>query len=83
MPLAAASVARSGSASAASISRHTSATSAAWRSASGGWSGRQRRQGRKPALSAAAVLAWKVTLLRSAGRAPHEGRQYTPVVRTA
>ncbi|MNN61961.1 hypothetical protein D3C81_1772240 [compost metagenome] len=59
-----------------------SATMAAWRWASGGKFGLQRRQGRKPAASACSQLAWKATLRRKAGRAAQEGRQYTPVVRT-
>jgi hypothetical protein len=44
--------------------------------------GRQRLQGRKPAASAAAQVAWKATFSRSAGRETQLGRQYTPVVRT-
>jgi hypothetical protein len=52
----------------------------AWRSCSGGWSGLQRWQGRKPAASAASRLACRPTFLRKGVRAPQDGLQYTPVV---
>ena len=71
-----------GDSSAASISLHAAATAAALRCASGAWSGLQRLQGRKPAASASAVVAWKATFSGRAGRAAQEGRHYTPVVRT-
>ncbi len=48
----------------------------------GGRSGRQRRQGRKPAATASAEVSWKSTLRRRAGRAAQEGRQNTPVLAT-
>ena len=52
------------------------------RSASGVSSGRHRLHGRNPACSASAQVGWKRTFSRSGRRAGHEGRQYTPVVRT-
>jgi hypothetical protein len=64
------------------MKRHSSATCTACCSARAGWSGLQRLQGRKPARSASAVVAWKSTFSGRAARAPQEGRQYTPVVRT-
>ena len=60
MPTASASAARSGVSSDCSISRQACPTACAWRASSGGWSGRQRRQARKPAASAAAQLSWKL-----------------------
>lgn len=50
--------------------------------APGASSGRQRRQGRNPACSAAAALAKKMQLSRRGVRAGQTGRQKTPVVRT-
>ena len=45
--------------------------------------GRQRRQARKPALSASCGLAKKVTFSRRGRLDGHDGRQYTPVDETA
>ena len=70
------------SATARSISRHASATLAAWRSATAGRSGRQRWQGRKPARLGLRGGGVEATFPRSARRAGQEGRQYTPVVAT-
>ncbi len=67
---------------AVSMDRQAVATAAARRSAAGASSGRHRRQGRKPACSASTVVAWKATFSRRGRRAAHDGRQYTPVVRT-
>src|SRR3954454_9989889 len=86
-PAATASSASAGTASpsatARSIRRQAAATLAAWRSTGPAPSGRQRRQGRNPAASAAAGVGWKLTLARRARRTGQEGRQYTPVVATA
>jgi hypothetical protein len=81
-PAAAASVSSASISSVASIRRHASAITCASRSARGGSVGRQRLQARKPARSAAVGDAWNATLRRSARRAGHDGRQYTPVVAT-
>jgi hypothetical protein len=48
----------------------------------GAASGRQRKQGRNPARSAAAAVGKKTTFRDRAGRTGHVGRQYTPVVTT-
>jgi len=45
--------------------------------------GRQRLQALKPARSASSQVAKNCTFSGSARRELHEGRQYTPVVRTA
>ncbi len=45
-------------------------------------SGRQRRQGRKPAASAAAAQAKNAQFSGRGVRAGHTGRQYTPVLVT-
>src|ERR1700757_4214321 len=45
--------------------------------------GRQRRQARNPACSAASGRAKNWTFSRRGRRAAHDGRQYTPVVETA
>ncbi len=84
IPAARARVSRLGAVSAASIRRQAAcATISARRSARAGASGRQRLHGRKPAASASAPVAWKLTFSGRAARAPQLGRQYTPVVRTA
>ncbi len=83
MPAAAASVSRSGGSSALSIKRQAFATAATYCSASPASFGRQRLQGRNPARSASVHVKWKATFSRRARREAHEGRQYTPVVRTA
>jgi hypothetical protein len=49
---------------------------------SGDASGRQRRQGRKPASCAAAAVGRKTQFSSFGGRAGQTGRQYTPVLRT-
>jgi len=55
----------------------------AWRSEGAIELGWQRLQARKPARSAAEGSEKKRTFSRRGVRAAHEGRQYTPVVRTA
>ena len=82
MPASRASAASVGGCSALSIVRQRAATIRAWDSASDGWSGRQRLQGRKPARSASAGPAWKATFSGRGLRAAHEGLQYTPVLAT-
>src|SRR5256885_10485332 len=69
----AASAARFGISSAASIRRQAFATAAARRTARAASFGRQRLHGRNPALSASSQLAWKRTFSRRASRAAHEG----------
>jgi hypothetical protein len=78
----AASVSRLGACSDSSIRRQAWATFTACCSIRLGWSGLQRRQGRKPAVSASARVAWNCTLCGRGRRAAHDGRQYTPVVLT-
>jgi hypothetical protein len=60
---------------ASSINRHALRTVTACRSASVGSFGRQRLQGRKPARSASAQVAWKDTFSRRGSRAAQVGRQ--------
>ncbi|MOA45177.1 hypothetical protein D3C78_1675490 [compost metagenome] len=62
--------------------RQAAAILAACCAASAGCSGWQRWQGRKPACSASAPLAWKRTFSGRARRDGQDGRQYTPVERT-
>ncbi len=82
MPARCASSASVGARSAPSINRHSPATSAACGLAGSGRSGWQRLHGLKPARSASAAVAWNATFSGRARREGHEGRQYTPVLRT-
>ena len=82
MPAPAASASRLGGSSAASISRQASRHRRGVLLGSDGWSGVQRLQGRKPARSASAQVAWNRTFSGRGRRAAQDGRQYTPVVLT-
>src|ERR1022692_1587450 len=63
--------------------RQIFSTSSEWASRVRSRSGVQRRQGRKPARSAASRRWKKITFSRRGRREGHNGRQYTPVVITA
>ncbi len=75
MPAVAASASSRGIAGEDSISRHASVTAAACCSASEGWSGLQRLQGRNPARSASSRVVWNRTFSGLARREAQEGRQ--------
>jgi hypothetical protein len=57
------------------MSRQALVTIAACCSATDGWSGLHRLQGRNPARSASARVEWNRTFSGRATRAEHDGRQ--------
>ena len=79
-PIPARSAAASGR---ASMVRHTSRTMATAGSGERAMVGRQRRQGRNPAAWAASGMGKKRTTDRRGRRLGQDGRQNTPVERTA